>query len=137
MPFRTEMARDHFRILDSFTLGYVEALFFTSTGSADDGDLEDATFDDLSGVAIHRIIEDCARFQSANRVDLDEALDHGRASGYDLEKAGRDFWYSRNGHGTGFWDRDLGGVGDTLSTLATRCGSVDLYRGDDGKLYLA
>ncbi len=23
-----------------------------------------------------------------------------------IEQAGHDFWFSRNGHGTGFWDRD-------------------------------
>lgn len=34
-------------------------------------------------------------------------------------QAGRDFWFTRNGHGVGFWDRGLGEIGDLLSE---RCG---------------
>jgi hypothetical protein len=29
-----------------------------------------------------------------------------------IEQAGHDFWLSRNGHGTGFWDRDSSYYGD-------------------------
>lgn len=32
-----------------------------------------------------------------------QALDQ---PGYDAERFGHDFWLTRNGHGTGFWDRD-------------------------------
>lgn len=126
-----------FAALDSFTRGYVEAMFFTSTGTGDDEDLESASVAELAAETLDRIKRDCARFQEGRPVDLDEACDNGRTNGYDMESAGRDFWYTRNGHGTGFWDRDLGAVGDSLDNFAQSFPSVDLYRGDDGLLYLA
>ena len=48
---------------------------------------------------------------------------------------GHDFWLTRNGHGTGFWDRGLGELGDTLTSMTRPYGSVDLYIGDDGLIY--
>jgi hypothetical protein len=69
------------------------------------------------------------------------------ASGdYSEERAGHDYWLTRNGHGAGFWDREeLTGiivgarnetnVGDVLSDRC-RHRDVSLYAGDDGKLYI-
>jgi hypothetical protein len=125
-----------FAALDAFTQGYIEAMFFTSTGHLEDEELEHATFAELAPETLAKIVSGCAVFQSANREDLDEALDNGRINGYDDSSAGRDFWYSRNGHGVGFWDRGLGDVGETLTEAARKLGSVDLYRGDNGQLYL-
>lgn len=48
----------------------------------------------------------------------------------DAEHLGHDFWLSRNGHGTGFWDRkelETNGIGDDLHKLAKKFGSVSLY----------
>lgn len=53
----------------------------------------------------------------------------------DAGQTGHDFWLTRNGHGTGFWDRGLGEVGDRLTTACKVYGEVDLYVGDDGELY--
>jgi hypothetical protein len=50
-------------------------------------------------------------------------------------QAGHDFWLTRNGHGAGFWDRDLpNGLGDLLTKKAKAFSTCDLYI-DDGKLY--
>lgn len=38
---------------------------------------------------------------------------------------GHDFILTRNGHGTGFWDRGLGEIGDTLTKWAKTFGSID------------
>lgn len=122
-----------FASLDTFTQGYVEAMFFTSTGTRDDDDLEHATFGELSAEAIDRIKRDCETFQAAHADTLAKIYEN---STYDAADMGRNFWYSRNGHGTGFWDRDLGATGDALHN-ACRYQTVDLYRGDDGRLYLA
>jgi hypothetical protein len=131
----TQEASKRFAACDSFTQGYIEAMFFTNTGSSDDGELESATVDDLSEKAWQEILEDCAAFQETNRADLDEALDIGRVDAYDEWRAGNDFWYTRCGHGVGFWDRDLGDVGERLSDAAHKFGNVDLYCGDDGRIY--
>jgi hypothetical protein len=77
-------------------------------------------------------------------------------SGYSEEQAGRDFWFTRQGHGVGFWDREelnrdiakredgtftddgeteglpfLGSLGDLLSEYAQEAGEVwpEIYRG--------
>lgn len=97
--------------------GYIEALFFTdsehgSTRDADGGRAwnpetdsslpGDVAFADLDGAALARILDDCHAFE-AQAADLLELAD---ANGYDSEQAGRDFWFTRNGHGVGFWDRE-------------------------------
>jgi hypothetical protein len=125
-----------FNQLDSFTQGYIEAMFFTDASDPDDGELSDATFADLHPDSLKEIIRECAEFQSANAELLERAYDMGYAQGhYDAERAGNDFWYTRNGHGTGFWDRDLGEVGDKLAKIS-RYRSVDLYMGDDGFIHV-
>lgn len=141
----TEFVLDHgtaqgartFASLGAFTQGYVEALFFTNASDPDDGLLSSATFADLSAEALSRIVRDCDAFQAQHRADLDEAIDTGRINGYDEAAAGRDFWFTRCGHGVGFWDRGLGDIGDTLSKHASVFGNVDIYSGDDGRIYLS
>lgn len=134
--------------LDAFTQGYVEALFFTSTG--DDGEPLEQGFSDLAPETLARIIADCAAFRAAPAwVALLEAL--GNEELGDLEadlaakggdpvpdtQAGRDFWYTRNGHGCGFWDGDWPEPYATALTDAARAfGNVDAYLGDDGRVYL-
>jgi hypothetical protein len=47
-----------------------------------------------------------------------------------------DFWLTRNGHGAGFWDGDYEEeIGEKLTALAKKFRKVDLYVGDDGKVY--
>lgn len=49
---------------------------------------------------------------------------------------GYDLWLTRNGHGAGFFDRDLPKhVLDTFEELCDILGTVDLYLGDDGNLH--
>ncbi len=127
-----QMPHDHppnWAALDEFTAGFIEAMFFTDTGSAGDDGLGHVTFDDLAPETLDRIKAECAAFMS----------DHADAVPSDREtEAGRDFWYTRCGHGAGFWDGDWPEPAATALTAAAEAfGSLDLYRGDDGKLYLA
>lgn len=131
-----------FHSLDEFTQGYIEALFFTATDwdDKDDGDnpnqSPDWSVDMLAPEALAAIIADCARFQAERRVDLDEVCDQERIKGYDEAQAGRDFLYSRNRHGCGFWEID-GAAADSLNRFAhTFSESSNLYLGEDGKLYI-
>lgn len=121
-----DMNTPEFAALDEFTRGYIQALFFTNCeGSLFDGTFDpennsslpnEAGFSDLDPDALKRIIADCARFQDENASDLEEAYAarDGLAMAYEAENAGMDFWYSRCGHGVGYWDRGLGDVGDRL-----------------------
>lgn len=54
----------------------------------------------------------------------------------DASQAGHDFVLTRNGHGTGFWDRDYGDAGDELTKWAKTFGEMNAYVGDDGKVHV-
>lgn len=81
-----------------------------------------------------QMIADCTQFQQDNETTLilAELSD---------ERAGHDFWLTRNGHGSGFWDEYYGpdklirNACLHLSDASKAYGSFDLYVGDDGKIY--
>lgn len=125
-----------FAELDVFTQGYIEAMFFT----ADDG-LEEASFSDLAPETLARIKSDCTDFQAGlprdmwGRSALDLAYDSSPREYSEID-AGQDFWFTRNHHGVGYWDRGLGAIADELTDAAHTMGEVSLCMGDDGTLYL-
>lgn len=132
LPIDSQEAANRFKALSHLAQGYVEALYFTSTGP-DDDDLAGASFDELADESIEAIEADCETFEQM----ADPILSTIDVVGYGSTEAGRDFWYSRSGAGTGFWCRDeLGPVGDQLDQIASGYTNRDLYRGDDGRLYL-
>lgn len=49
---------------------------------------------------------------------------------------GHDLYFTRNGHGVGFWDRGLGAKGDQLSSIAHDLGDVNIVV-VSGKIYLS
>ena len=102
---------------------YLEAAFWTEKEELDSKD-----FSDLAPEALQRAKSDVQAFIQAAGSLLDQLDD---------KQTGHDFWLTRNGHGAGFWDRGLGEVGEKLSELSDKAGQVDLYAGDDGKLYFA
>ena len=123
-----------FNSRDEVVQGYVEAMLFTASD-----DVEGATVGDLSTEARERICADCMAFQATYEF-RDAWNNSGNGYEFDREQAGRDFWFTRNGHGVGFWDREphvYGSHAVTLDSAADRFGTVDLYRGADGKLYLS
>lgn len=115
-------------ILENFIKGYLEAALFTSNDLSDDTPLDKLTISDFSPEALARAKKDCDLFVRAGKEFLDEAK-------MDDAAAGHDFWLTRNGHGAGFWDRDLGDVGDRLTELCKFFGETDLYLGDDRQLH--
>lgn len=62
------------------------------------------------------------------------------ANGEDLhgltyEQIGHDFTLTRNGHGTGFWDRGLGDRGDRLTAATKPYGEAYMYADFEHKTY--
>lgn len=58
---------------------------------------------------------------------------------YPESRTGHDLWLTRNGHGTGFWDREEleeGDRGNILSDIARKMSEQNCIVGDDGELYL-
>ena len=119
--------------LDTFAQGYIEAMFFTDSGD-EEGQLGDLGFSDLAPDTLAAIIRDCAAFQETRAWA--DALEN--YSGADETTAGRDFWYTRQGHGCGFWDGDWPEPhGDALTEAAKAFRAQDSYVGDDGKVRFA
>lgn len=71
-----------------------------------------------------RVCNDFVTLVRTYRPDVLENLDPGQI--------GHDLWLTACGHGTGFWDRGLGEVGDYLTRHAKSYSFEDPYIGDDG-----
>jgi len=119
--------------MDKFTQAYIEAALWSSTDESreDGGDPLDDNYSmkDFSPESLEKIEKDCKQFQEENKELLQQ-------SGQSDEQNGHDFWLTRNGHGAGFFDRDLGEIGDKLTEICDKWGEVYIYVGDDGQLYI-
>jgi hypothetical protein len=71
-----------------------------------------------------------ARAQVECKAFMYRALPYMQA--WTPEQAGHDFWLTRNGHGSGFWDRQLEG-GDVLTAIAKTFGELGVYVPDDSE----
>jgi hypothetical protein len=84
---------------------------------------------------------DCRLFQDRYGALIEACsdwLDCNRPGGYSpLELAGHDFWLTREGHGTGFWEdgRWPEAAGDVLDVASTAFGTFGLEVGDDGRIH--
>ena len=123
--------------LNEFILGYITCALWSSTGDDEQPLDEKYDSDDLAPETRKAMEADCEKFIAENETalsDYEEII--GTHPEYtESEKAGHDFWLTRNGHGAGFWDRGIGETGGTLTKASEGFGGVDLYVGDDGKLY--
>ena len=125
--------------IKDFTLGYIECALWSARG--EDGEPLDSNQDGADALApetLARIEQDCAAFVAANKSDLAKYTERWPLSQYHSasECAGHDFWLTRVGHGAGFWDRGFGELGERLTDSSEKFGELNLYVGDDGKLYL-
>ncbi len=108
---------------------YIETALWSSIDENDNP--MDATYsdDDLAPETLIAMTKDCESFEEKAGPLLDDL---------DLSDVGHDFWLTRNGHGAGFWDGDYEeSLGEKLTELSKTFSEVDLYIGDDGKIYLA
>lgn len=116
--------------IEVFFAQYVAtALWSSNDESTDDGgEPLDKNYDagDLAPETAAAMRQDCEKFLAA----------HAAIIGDDEEQAGHDFWLNRNGHGAGFWDGDWPEpAATTLDKASKAFGEVDLYVGDDGRIY--
>lgn len=131
-----------------FVFGFIEAMFFTECspayashewfsdecrkaqeeGTADGTLPGDVGYADLHPDALKEIREFCAKKQEAMADML--ALAYGRTDRkgveYDEAQAGRDLWFTYNGHGVGYWDRDALRDDNLGRELSNRCGRGEL-----------
>lgn len=116
-----------------FLRGYIEAALFTTDdycpGGCDyaESGRADELAPELPAWWVAEADKDCRQFQEANAALLERAGDD--------ERNGRDFWYTRNGHGVGFWDRGYPDeIGDALTDAAKAFGEHYLSPEDFGQV---
>lgn len=142
MPEFVMEGRDHCARAESdFVLGFIEAMFFTETGhisAADwfeteeseryqDGQLpSDVGYCDLHPDSLAKIRLICERWQFDNANLLQAAYKRD----YDATQAGRDYWFTGNGHGVGFLNRkELKGETDSNGlTIGEKLHRAALYK---------
>lgn len=111
----------------------VRTLLWSET--TDDGEPLDTLYapEHVSHTTMLELTQDVVGFVNMVINSLDKRL--WELVKNDPEQAGYDFILSRNGHGTGFWDRGNGYLGDALHEYAKTFGTMNLYVGNDGLLY--
>lgn len=118
---------------DPDLFSYLETAMWSSTVSGEDPNNDDSMdeaygFEDLDQSVIDAAKKDLEAFFDKAADFLDDG------DGNIPTNWPHDFWLTRNGHGAGFWDGDYEN-GDKLAEIAEEFGEVDLYVGDDGKIY--
>lgn len=93
---------------EQFFEGYLEAMAFTDLG--DDG--QPPAESEVTPAYRTAAREDCQSFWRTWGAAI-------RASNAGADQAGRDFWFTRQGHGVGFWDRDADMYGKALQDALT------------------
>jgi len=115
--------------LEDTVRAYAECALWSSTG--DDGQPLDTNYclTDISDETWEVFRRDCNTFLS---LAGGEILSQ---SGLTLQEVGHDLWLTRNGHGSGFWDRGLGQTGEHLTVLTKAAfGEQTLYIGVFGNV---
>lgn len=128
--------------LDDFLAGYVACALWSSNDDSDEsgGEPLDTKYDqtDIHADTLERMRADCAAFiDQCGHLITEENYTRRNQDGCGvLERAGHDFWLTRNGHGSGFWDGDWSEpAAGELSEAARKAGNRDLYIGADKQVH--
>lgn len=134
---------------NDFVDGYVNAMLFSSID--DDGEPLDKYYGpgDVDSKSMERIEADCRRFLDSPdgggmmslvaRLQASGQFGHKPGSDDDtlLNHAGRDFYYTRNGYGCGFWDGDWAAEpGSRMDKLAKQFSESNPHIGEDGLIHV-
>jgi len=117
---------------DPFLQGYLDTALFTTDAKPPSGcdyvesGRADEMFPKLPAEFVAQARKDCAKFAAENCKLLNRAGDPWQN--------GSDFWYTRNGHGVGFWDRGYpDDVADPLTAACKKYGEAYLMPEDIGQ----
>lgn len=101
---------------NTLILAYLEAIDFTETGDTD----QPVPGTPLYHLFLRECVIDCLSFYSRIACYLD-------GTDNELARAGHDFWFTRNGHGCGFWDGDWPTYGEMFTKISKGYGEVDAH----------
>jgi hypothetical protein len=123
--------------LSDFVEGYVEAMFFTNGDMCDEygeNKLNELGSARLPAHTLATIKDQCEAFRHAHvktsngfTITTERLLKLQKD--YDDAQAGRDFWFTRQGHGVGYWDREAlsSSTGEALSAAARKQGEAYVH----------
>lgn len=120
--------------LDEFTKSFLDCALWSSVDDTETPLDRNYSIDDFDSASLEKLIADCQKFQTENSVLIESECVKGKHSNF--SRAGHDFWLTRNHHGAGFWDGDWSDDGDELTTNSHKFPEIDIYVGDDEKLYI-
>lgn len=113
--------------MSEVTRAYLSAALWTSDGD-DERPLESQySLTDLTFETIINAEKVCTAFAAANADTIESA-------GLTQAQVGHDLWLTRNGHGAGFWDRDIGEAGTLLTTACEFLGEVYAIETGNGQV---
>ena len=119
------MAADNNFDVNKILNSYLETAIWAE--ESDENDLQGKTIQDIDkNSKANSAIEIYQFLQKAQQEASDEL------NTYDEEAIGHNLWLSRNGHGAGFFDDN----NDKLQNLARNMKPVDIYLGNDNKIYI-
>ena len=122
--------------MDAFTAMMFRTALWAETGEDENPLDRDYGVEDFARPVRDALEAEARQFQVENAEDIAKWPGKGGRSDDPATAAGHDFWLTRNGHGAGFWDGDWPDeVGERLDKAAKKYGQVDLYVGDDGKIW--
>lgn len=125
---------------DEFTTAYLTAALWTSTDETnpEQGGApldQNYSIEDIDAATLDEMTADCEKFQAllGKLIDDMNVKYRGGAAYSCEERAGHDFWLTRNGHGAGFWDGDWTEPAATkLTDAATAFGEYDITASGNG-----
>lgn len=111
---------------------YIIAALWSSIDNDDEPFDKNYSETDLAPETRSKMMDDVEKFVTQGHVEL-RTWNGGETT--IEQQAGHDFWLTRCGHGSGFWEPEWATPGKRLDKLAKSFGESHLYLGDDGKIY--
>ena len=112
--------------IDRMTRAYLEAAEWADLDEDITHSLDPSSLENWSAHSVTEAWLTCSDFARHNWDDLKGIL---------ASQAGHDLWLTSRGHGTGFWDRGMGEIGDRLTEACQdRNHSVVFLHKDSQKL---
>ena len=112
--------------IDEILNSYLETALWAE--ESEENDLKDKTIYDVDKESVVNSKIEIYNFIKKAQQEAPDEL-----SAYDSKALGHNLWLSRNGHGAGFFDDN----NDKLQNLARSIKPVDIYLGNDGKVYIS